>query len=78
MFKKLFYLLGLMGLVLPLTVQSATYYVSSSSGNDANEGTSETSPWQTLAKLNEVIFEDNSNTILHVLISDEQLIKTNG
>jgi parallel beta-helix repeat protein len=63
MFKKLLYLLGLMGLVLPFTVQSATYYVSSSSGNDANEGTSETSMWQTLNKLNEVIFEDNS-TIL--------------
>ncbi|HAI70537.1 MAG TPA: hypothetical protein DCM38_14005, partial [Gammaproteobacteria bacterium] len=60
MFKKLLYLLCLMGLILPLTVQSATYYFSSSSGNDANEGTSETSPWQTLAKFNDIIFEDDS------------------
>jgi parallel beta-helix repeat protein len=60
MLKKLLYLFSLMGLILPLTVQSATYYFSSSSGNDANDGTSESSPWQTLDKFKEIVFEDNS------------------
>ncbi len=61
--KKLRYLLFLTGLGLTPTVQSATYYVSSSTGNDANDGTSESSPWQTIDKVNEVVFEENS-TIL--------------
>lgn len=34
-----------------------TYYVSSSSGNDSNLGTSESSPWQSLVKVNSVTFE---------------------
>lgn len=59
--KSLYLLLGL--LVLPISAHSITYYVSSVSGNDANDGMSETSPWQTIAKINEVIFEDYS-TIL--------------
>ncbi len=59
--KKLRYLLFLTGLGLTPTVQSATYYVSSSTGNDANEGISESSPWQTIDKVNEVTFDENSS-----------------
>ncbi|HWC57826.1 MAG TPA: Ig-like domain-containing protein [Candidatus Paceibacterota bacterium] len=35
-----------------LTSHAATYYVSSSAGSDSNSGTSSSSPWQTLAKIN--------------------------
>jgi len=62
MFKKLLYLI-VVGLVLPIMAHGATYYVSSSTGNDANDGTSENSPWQTIAKVNDVKFDENS-TIL--------------
>ena len=39
-------------LAIPLTGHSATYYVSSSGGNDANDGLSEATPWQTLTNIN--------------------------
>jgi len=61
--KKLFYLLLIMGLTLPLVAQSATYYVSSVSGNDLNDGVTESSPWQTIDKINAFQFQDN-DTIL--------------
>jgi parallel beta-helix repeat protein len=60
MLKKI--LLGL-AFMLPITAHCATYYVSSSTGDDNNDGLSQNSPWQTIAKVNEVLFEDNS-TIL--------------
>jgi len=65
MLKKLLYLLLLTGLALapPLTVQSATYYVSSSTGDDANDGTSEDAPWQTIDQVNEVTFDENSSIL---------------
>ncbi|MCK5522701.1 MAG: right-handed parallel beta-helix repeat-containing protein [Thiomargarita sp.] len=61
--KKLLYLLFITGLGLTPTVQSATYYISSSTGNDANDGTSESSPWQTIDKVNEVTFEENASIL---------------
>src|SRR4051794_7449757 len=42
-------------LLLPmaaLVLRSATYYVDSKSGDDANVGTSQTRPWKTLTKVN--------------------------
>lgn len=36
-----------------LCVQGQTYYISSSGGNDANNGTSSSTPWKTLAKANQ-------------------------
>jgi parallel beta-helix repeat protein len=63
MFKKLLDLLVPIALALPITAHSATYYVSSSSGNDANDGLSKATPWQTLDKVSSVQFADNS-TIL--------------
>jgi parallel beta-helix repeat protein len=62
MLKKLFYLFCLMALAPPIT-SAATYYVSSSSGDDANDGTSEASAWQTIDKVNSVKFAEGS-TIL--------------
>ncbi|MDM8561644.1 right-handed parallel beta-helix repeat-containing protein [Candidatus Parabeggiatoa sp. HSG14] len=63
MFKK--FLLFLMGLTLalPIIAHSATFYVSSLGGNDANQGTSEAEPWQTIDKIKSVQFDDGS-TIL--------------
>ncbi len=61
-FLQVLFLTGL-ALLRPDDVLSATYYVSSLGGDDTNEGTSEATPWQTVPKLNEVIFEDNA-TIL--------------
>jgi len=39
-------------LVLGLTAQSTTYYVSPS-GNDSNNGTSQSTPWRTIARVNQ-------------------------
>jgi len=61
--NKLFYLLIIMGLNLPLVAQSTTYYVSSMSGNDLNDGMSEGSSWQTINKINMFSFQDE-DTIL--------------
>jgi parallel beta-helix repeat protein len=61
--KKLFYLLLIIGLHIPTMAQSATYYVSSVSGNDANDGLSENSPWQTINKINEFEFQDNDSIL---------------
>ena len=44
--------LPLLFLSLSLTLQAATYYVDSGSGNDANAGTSQNEPWKSLAKVN--------------------------
>ena len=37
-----------------LSVNATNYYVSSSTGNDSNTGTSESSPWKTLTKVNSI------------------------
>lgn len=50
--------------MMPLSAQSeVTYYLSSSSGNDANDGLSEATAWQTLEKLNSVKMADNSTVL---------------
>ena len=47
--KQLFLLL----FIIPcLTANAKNYYISSDSGNDANSGTSATTPWKTINKLN--------------------------
>ena len=63
MFKKLLYLLVPIALALPITAHSATYYVSSSSGSDANDGLSKATPWQTPDKVSSVQFADNSTLL---------------
>ena len=40
-----------------LTAQATTYYLSSSSGNDTNNGTSSSTPWKTLDKVNNPSFD---------------------
>jgi parallel beta-helix repeat protein len=62
MFKKFLYVLFWTSLALSLKVHSTTYYISSS-GNDANDGLSESFPWQTIDKINSFTFADN-DTIL--------------
>ena len=51
--RKSTYLLFLLTfLFFSLTTSATNYYLSSSSGNDSNSGTSASSPWKTLNKLN--------------------------
>ncbi len=62
LFFRLFsksYRATLLAIILPLPAMAATYY-SSTSGNDANNGLSEATPWQTINKVNSVEFPDNS------------------
>lgn len=40
--------------------QAATYYVSANTGNDANNGLTETTPWKTIDKVNSVLFPNSS------------------
>ncbi len=42
--------------------QAATYYVSTS-GNDSNSGTSESSPWKTISKVNSSTFQPGDNIL---------------
>lgn len=48
------FIISLVGL-LPSKMLATTYYISAN-GNDANNGTSETSPWQTMAKVSNTTF----------------------
>src|SRR5687768_9443967 len=50
-------LLALVFLALPGLCDAATYFVSSSSGNDANNGLSEAAPWRTLTKVTNSTFQ---------------------
>jgi len=62
LFFRLFsksYRATLLAIILPLPAMAATYYTSTS-GNDANDGLSETTAWQTINKVNSVEFPDNS------------------
>ncbi|BBH22406.1 hypothetical protein Back11_37510 [Paenibacillus baekrokdamisoli] len=43
---------------------NTTYYVSSSMGDDANDGLSEAAPWKTLNKVNEASFQAGDNILL--------------
>jgi Right handed beta helix region len=43
--------------IIAAPVFSATYFVSSSAGNDALNGTTSSSPWKTLAKVNSKVFQ---------------------
>ena len=45
-------------------VFSATYFVSSSAGNDALNGTAASSPWKTLAKVNSNVFQPGDTVTL--------------
>src|SRR5271165_4987429 len=59
---------GLIGVVLSLVMSSATasgitYYVSSSSGNDSNSGTSASSSWQTIAHVNGQTFQPGDSIL---------------
>ncbi|MDM8564345.1 right-handed parallel beta-helix repeat-containing protein [Candidatus Halobeggiatoa sp. HSG11] len=49
--------------LLPLIAHSTTYYISGLTGNDANDGTSEATAWQTIDKLKATKLE-NDTTIL--------------
>lgn len=78
MLKKYGYLLSIMALALASPITNATYYVSSSSGNDANDGTSEATAWQTIDKANSIKFDDNSTVLFKRGDIFRGTISTNG
>ena len=49
--KKLLFVL--MILMVPTQVWGTTYYVDSTAGSDANNGTSDSTPWKTISKVND-------------------------
>ncbi len=53
----------IISLILSISsVKAATYYVSSS-GNDSNNGTSQSTPWQTLSKVSNFSFQPGDNIL---------------
>ncbi|QQG52346.1 MAG: right-handed parallel beta-helix repeat-containing protein [Candidatus Falkowbacteria bacterium] len=52
------------GFLLPTLTRAATYYISST-GNDSNNGTSSSSPWQTLTKVNATTFKPGDNILFN-------------
>ena len=51
-------------LIVPLSLHAATYYVDSSHGDDANPGTSVSSPWRSLAKVNAAHYQPRDEILL--------------
>ena len=49
--------------VLSSSASATTYYVSSSTGNDANSGTSSAAPWQTIAHVNGQTFQPGDSIL---------------
>lgn len=43
---------------------NTTYYVSSSTGNDSNNGTSQSTPWKTMAKVSSITFQPGDRILL--------------
>ena len=54
--KRIYSVLVSMILVISFTSANATNYYVSNSGDDSNPGTSESSPWQTISKVNASTF----------------------
>lgn len=69
--KKIQFLSILVCLALICTAVSATNYFVSTSGNDSNSGTSITSPWQTLSKLDSADF--SAGDIIHFKCGEKWL-----
>ena len=55
-FKVTLALFILLSLITTKSLFATDYYVSSSQGNDSNNGTSQSSPWKTLHKINQTSF----------------------
>jgi hypothetical protein len=61
--KFMKWILTIMMLGLSNASSATTYYVSSSTGSDANAGTSSTSAWQTIAKVNGQTFQPGDSIL---------------
>lgn len=61
--KKVAVALALVLFLIPSVASAATYYVDATLGNNTNNGTSTTTPWQTLTKVNGTTFSPG-DTIL--------------
>ena len=60
MIKKTIYIIVFL---FALTTNATDYYISSSTGSDANNGLSQNTPWQTLNKLNSLTFSVNDKIL---------------
>ena len=56
--------LGLLLLTGGVAHSAQTYYVDATNGDDANPGTSEAVPWQTVAKVSEQTFQPGDTVLL--------------
>ncbi len=77
----LFFLVSLIYSLSGSAVFSATYYVSDSIGNDANTGTSTSSPWKTLSKVNSRTFQPGDTVLFKrgdTWIKQQLKINSNG
>ncbi len=50
--------------LIPVNAAATTYYVSASTGNDSNNGTSEKTPWKTLGKVSGIEFKPGDTILL--------------
>lgn len=57
----LFAFLFCVGLGAPWFVSAADYYVDATGGNDTNNGTSTSTPWQTITKVNSTVLQPGDN-----------------
>lgn len=60
-FRRSILVAGLLALILAADASAVNYYVDSTSGNDGNNGTSTSTPWQSLTKVNGVMFSAGDN-----------------
>jgi hypothetical protein len=50
-------------LLMSISAQAATYYVSNKDGNDSNPGTSSSTPWKTIARVNSMSFSPGDDIL---------------
>ena len=58
-------LLTILFFILSMTVSATTYYVSTTGSNDTNNGTSPSTPWETLTKVNSFTFSPGDNILFN-------------
>ena len=54
--RTTFYILFIFGLFLQLPLHATNYYIDAENGSDSNNGTTESTPWQSIEKLNQASF----------------------
>ena len=65
-------------LLISICTEASTYYVNSETGNDANNGKSESQPWKTLWKVNQHNFKPGDKILFASGTSYEGVLKPQG